>query len=59
MQTNEMQTPVAWIDKLIVCNKCGRTSMKTWAKKTEKEILCQRCHPSVVNSSHPYMDEAN
>jgi formylmethanofuran dehydrogenase subunit E len=48
--------PTEWANKLIVCNKCGQTSMKAWAKQTEQGTLCQRCHPSVVGFTHPYLE---
>jgi hypothetical protein len=59
MEINAGETksmPSSWANKLIVCDKCGQTSMKTWAKQTEQGTLCQRCHPSVVGFLHPYMD---
>jgi hypothetical protein len=41
------QIPVKWLEKLFVCNACGNTSLKSWAKDGAQGILCMRCHPYV------------
>ena len=36
--------PTEWAKLLIVCNACGTTGLKSWAKKGKDGILCARCH---------------
>jgi formylmethanofuran dehydrogenase subunit E len=52
--------PAEWAKLLIVCNACGETSQKSWAKQGDKGILCKRCHPYTDGYlTLPRLGEAN